>query len=61
MKEKYSTRCWLFHDYGKWESFERIISTYHYGVKIQGSEYMQQFQHRVCKKCGHIQERKISW
>lgn len=59
-REKYSTRCWFFHDYGKWERFTRLFHhTDPFGGKIPESEFIKWFQKRVCKKCGYTQERRI--
>ena len=59
-REKYSTRCWFFHDYGKWERFSRIFfSVLIDGSKVPNSENEQWYQRRKCKKCGFTQEKKF--
>jgi len=48
-------RCW-FHKWGKWETFEKIMSTV--GVCDASGKiirYTKRFQRRKCEKCNKTQ------
>lgn len=44
----------LFHDWGRWEQYETIITD------RLGGEYPVLRQQRECLRCGHMQDREVS-
>lgn len=45
-------RCWLFHEWGKWEQFKVSIMV-RWALDKVGVESHQK---RVCERCGKVQE-----
>lgn len=53
--------CFLIHDWNKWESYE--INSYSKGLDAKGEKrivMIEKRQKRECKKCGKLQDKRIS-
>jgi len=60
---KNSNKCFMFHDWTKWEPFEWVGSIKYVNMwngKESTSPCKQIKQRRICKRCGKMQEEVVS-
>jgi hypothetical protein len=52
-------KCFLFHDWDKWEQYEQEFKITHFTMPGQLVDCVETWQRRKCKRCNKEQKEKV--